>query len=101
LARLVAEQLGVDELALAVGDSVDFRLLFSVPENDVARLHDEFHARGWDLFEIGRLDAAAGAPGAFLRSDDGGVIPLPGIEWAQADVLTIDALRASGVEKSE
>jgi thiamine-monophosphate kinase len=91
---VVAEALRVDTLALAVGDSVDFRVLFAVSQSHVARTRDVFNECGWDLFEIGYLEPARGIPGVHLQGSNGDRIPLPGIEWSQEEILSIDALRA-------
>jgi thiamine-monophosphate kinase len=91
LATRVAEILGIDPLALSVGDSVDFRLLFSVPAELVERARDLFRERGWDLFRVGELRKTAGSPGAWLEKE-GRLLEIPGVEWAQSEVPSIDLL---------
>lgn len=92
VARIVAERMGVDPLALAVGDSVDFRLVFSgVPEKR-AELDEEFRRRKWPLFEIGAFEEADGSPRAVM-SYEGQRRDLPGVEWSQSESLAIDELR--------
>lgn len=94
LASTVAAGLGVDRLAFAIGDSVDFRLVFSSPQNVVSRLKDVFAEEGLALFEIGRLESRSDVqPGAYFGSDDRTLVPLPGIEWTQSETMTIDQLR--------
>ena len=90
----VAKALDVDPLALAIGDSVDFRVLFSAAEQHKAQLQAGFHTHGWELFEIGYLAESRGKPDAYLQGKHGELLPLPGVEWAQADVLSVDVLRS-------
>lgn len=91
----VAEALRVDPLALAVGDSVDFRLVFSVSANLVEDVRREFKDRDWDLFEIGELAEPQSSPAVYLKSERG-LEPVPGVEWAQSEVMSIDQLRKAG-----
>ena len=88
----VAQALKVDPLALAVGDSVDFRLVFSVSPDVADMLRQEFHQRDWSLFEIGKLTEAQAAPTVYLETERG-LEPVPGVEWAQSDMMSIDQLR--------
>lgn len=88
LVRTVAQFLKVDPLALAVGDSVDFRLLFS----SSASVQSEFEANGWELYQIGEMTESVGTPTVRCRSE-GTLSEMPGFEWAQSDDLTIDLLR--------
>jgi len=90
----VAGFLGVDAFALAVGDSVDFRLLFSSADSQAHRLIGEFHAREWEIHEIGSLVEPIGEPRVLCRKD-GNTFEMPGIEWTQSDELTIDSLRGA------
>jgi thiamine-monophosphate kinase len=92
LSRQVAEALRVDPLALAVGDSVDFRLVFSTSPAQAPRLWKAFDSQGWELYEIGRFATPRGRPGVYLQVD-GQLVPMPGVEWAQAETLSIDELR--------
>ena len=54
-------------------------------------------ARGWPLYEIGRLEAAATAePGVYLEvvgAHGTERVLLPGVEWDQSETPTIDRLR--------
>jgi thiamine-monophosphate kinase len=93
LAREVAQRLRVDPLAFAVGDSVDFRLVFSTPPDSVATVRSEFANRGWQLYEIGHLVQPQALPSVYLRTAEG-LIPVPGVEWAQSETLSVDQLRA-------
>jgi thiamine-monophosphate kinase len=92
LVQEVAEALRVNPLALAVGDSVDFRLVFSSPRTSVARLQEEFQSHGWGLFEIGYLADPQASPTVYLKTEDG-LKQVPGVEWAQSETLSIDQLR--------
>ncbi len=97
LASTVAAGLGVDQLAFAIGDSVDFRLVFSSPPNVISKLKEIFTNEGLALFEIGRLENRSDVqPGAYFEADDKTLVPLPGIEWAQSETMTIDQLRQKG-----
>jgi thiamine-monophosphate kinase len=59
----VARLLEIDPLRLALSESVDFRLLFSVNANAVPALEREFSARKWPLFRIGDFrEASADEP---------------------------------------
>ena len=93
LAHDVARKLRVDPLAFAVGDSVDFRLVFSTPPESVATVRSEFAIRGWQLFEIGHLAQPQSSPTVYLRTEQG-LVPVPGVEWAQSETLSVDQLRA-------
>lgn len=62
-----AEALGVSPLELACGDSVDFRLLFSVPPSNVPKVHSTFHEHGWPLYQIGQLAKPESEPTVYLR----------------------------------
>ncbi len=92
VARDVAKVFNVDPLALGVGDSVDFRLLFSVSKSKVQDVWQAFNEQSWPLYEIGRIEASADRPGVFLEQGDKRT-PLPGVEWAQSETLAIDDLR--------
>lgn len=91
----VARALAVDATALAVGDSVDFRLLFTTSEPDAARVAAAFADRRWPLFEVGVLRPALepSRPRALFETAGGPCTEMPGVEWAQSSHLAIDALR--------
>jgi thiamine-monophosphate kinase len=69
----------VDEIALACGDSVDFRLLFSATRNNVSAIRQHFDVNEWELFQIGYFRAPSAEPSVFLRAG-GSCVPLPGEE---------------------
>jgi hypothetical protein len=68
-----AKALGIEALALACGDSVDFELLFSATREDGPRAHKEFAVRGRDLFEIGSLAVPQSEPAVLLRTASGAI----------------------------
>lgn len=82
LARKVAHLWGRDELELAFGDSVDFRLLFSVSEDRLSAFRECFQEAALPFYEIGRLVPAVSAPRAYLRSGTR-LRSLPGVGWIQ------------------
>jgi len=82
VAEKVADLCGVNRLEVAFGDSVDFRLLFSVGKHEVEKLKDLFASRDFPLFEIGEFKRMGSKPAAYLTSPDGlGLIP--GVGWLQ------------------
>jgi thiamine-monophosphate kinase len=87
----VAEAMGLDPLALAAGDSVDFRLLFAVPESRTEALETAVYRAGLTVHRVGKIAEAIGNPGAFLE-EAGERAPVPGIEWDQSERMTIDRL---------
>jgi thiamine-monophosphate kinase len=99
LARQVATGLRVDPLAFAVGDSVDFRLVFSCHPSIADELRREFAERNWSLHEIGYLARPQSAPTVYLKTAEG-LRPVPGIEWAQSETLSVDQLRAQDSRKA-
>lgn len=94
-ARRVADAMGLGILELAMSDSVDFRLLFTVTPPNADRVIQEFTDRKWELYEIGYLRAPEGPPRVVQSS---GVLEeeIPGIPWEQSDVPTVDRLRRGG-----
>jgi len=94
-ARAVAELMGLGVLELAMSDSVDFRLLFTVPDANVSVVVQEFAQRGWELYEIGCLREPAGTP-RVVHNASGGEHEIPGIPWEQSDVATVDRLHRRG-----
>ncbi|MBP2340151.1 thiamine-monophosphate kinase [Saccharothrix coeruleofusca] len=72
----VASRVGADPLALVMGDSVDFELVFTVPEPAVAPLTDLL-----DFHRIGLVTEERSV--ALLRSD-GNLTALPGQAWRHA-----------------
>ena len=93
-ATVVADALRVDALALSLGDSVDFRLVFSASAADASAIEQAFAAREWPLFRIGEFRDIQRV-GAFLE-DDTGLREVPGVEWDQRNTLAIDDLRRTG-----
>jgi thiamine-monophosphate kinase len=92
LVRDVADTLKVDPLALAVGDSVDFRLVFSADRDSINEIWQAFKEHNWSLFQIGELVDTLTTPTVYLKTTHG-LEPVPGVEWAQSDVMSIDQLR--------
>lgn len=80
--QAAARLLGVDVIALALSDSVDFRLLFTASMTAVSQVESLFRANDWPLFQIGELTAARAEAAAYLRSGSS-FGALPGIEKAQ------------------
>ena len=74
----VCKHLGLSPLSLVFGDSVDFELVFSLPQTGLATLDRLFTDRGLAFFVIGEV-----TPGnnVLLRHRDGSVGPLPGVPW--------------------
>jgi thiamine-monophosphate kinase len=91
--RGVANLLGLDPIGLALSASVDFELLFCVPENKVQATRQTLRALGLPLYEIG---AVVEGQGAVLRTGDE-FVELPGVSWRHqhGDVgqLISDALK--------
>lgn len=89
--RAVAESMRLSVLDLALSDSVDFRLLFSVPDATAPVVEAGFQENGWELYEIGYLREANGKPRVVAvggeRDDE-----IPGIPWDQSDDPTVDRL---------
>jgi thiamine-monophosphate kinase len=77
----VCGHLGLDPTSVIMGDSVDFELVFTVPEGSVAELAATFTGRGLGFTQIGR---ATSDRSVILRSTGGDVRPLPGKEWRHA-----------------
>lgn len=92
IAWRVAREMDVDPVSLCLGDSVDFRLVFSAKPAVCAELRGEFEIQGWDLFEIGVLADAAAEPKVWLAAE-GERVEVPGVEWSQSEKLAIDELR--------
>ncbi|HEX2316766.1 MAG TPA: thiamine-phosphate kinase [Thermomonospora sp.] len=78
----VAERSGADLTALLLGDSVDFQLLFTVPEEHVAALRELFEDDGRRAFHV--IGFATEAPEIVLRDGDGVPRDLPGAAWRHA-----------------
>jgi len=81
-AKAVASACGLDPLEIGFGDSVDFRLLFSVNRSDIPRLKQIFDSYSLSLFEIGEFAVPEGPPAAYLRKL-GRVFAIPGVGWLQ------------------
>lgn len=77
----VAALTGADTTALMLGDSVDFQLVFTVPERDVDPLRGLFRSHGLDFYPIG---VATQTREVVLRRADGEVVALPGAAWRHA-----------------
>jgi thiamine-monophosphate kinase len=81
----VADFLGLDLTSLMMGDSVDFQLVFTVPEGDLDRLRGVFEDEGLVFHVIGR---ATSDDAVVLRTTTGGLVPLPGDAWRHAPEAT-------------
>jgi thiamine-monophosphate kinase len=93
----VATILHVDPLALACGDSPDFRLLFTVPASEIERFRTAFRADKWrGVTEIGELRATKEDRSSAAYIERNGILrPIPGVEWDQDDRTAIDRLTSS------
>lgn len=87
----VAEAMRLDPLALAAGDSVDFRLLFTVPQDRSEALQIALDRADLSVHRVGRITSAIGIPGAYLEVS-GERVSVPGIEWDQSERMTIDRM---------
>lgn len=74
----VCEFLGLDVFSTIMGDSVDFQLVFTVPETHIPGLKKKFAAEGLTFSKIG---AATDHRAVVLRLADGDSVPLPGEAW--------------------
>lgn len=88
----VAKAMGLPALELAMSESVDFRLLFAIPEEHASSVMTGFHERGWELYEIGYLRPPTGEPKAVPANDP--ETNVPGLIWDQSETLTVDRLIA-------
>jgi thiamine-monophosphate kinase len=90
-AQAVAEAMRLSVLDVALSDSVDFRLLFSVPDATAPVVEAGFQENGWELYQIGYLRKANGMPRVVAvggqRDEE-----IPGIAWDQSDDATVDRL---------
>jgi thiamine-monophosphate kinase len=75
----VARVLNSDPISLACGDSVDFRLLFTVEKSRVGEVRALFTKNNWPMYEIGELTEPSEQPSAYLRTVDT-LIEIPGRE---------------------
>lgn len=82
LVESVARFIDVDPLDLTLAESVDFRLLFSVPPEHRDELLRQFDRQGWTLYEIGYLTKSHGAPAVYLQSNGRLRTPIA-LEWSQ------------------
>ncbi len=90
--KQVAHLAGVSPYDLALSDSPDFRLVFTVSRQDADRVLRTFRGNGWPLWAIGRLvttDSVSHAGTAV--TEDGG--NLPGIPWDHSEIPTLDRLK--------
>lgn len=77
----VARLAATDLTSLILGDSVDFQLACTVPEDHVDALRALIEERGGPLYEIG---VATADPAVLLRRGDGTDAGLPGDAWRHA-----------------
>lgn len=85
----VASFLQVDPLAVALGASVDFQLLFTVAPQDLPIVEAALQALSCPCHVIGRTIAASETSRLLRR--DGGISAIPGTAWDQQveDVATV------------
>ena len=88
----VADAMALDPIELALSDSVDFRLLFTVADEHVGSVTAEFLHQGWTLHEIGFLREAAGEPKVVSRGESNRGDNVPGVTWEQGEVASVDRL---------
>jgi hypothetical protein len=74
-------------------------LVFSVRPDSIDELRRAFADRNWVLFEVGRLTKPKAAPTVYLQTDRG-LEPVPGVEWAQSETLSVDQLRTQAGVKN-
>ncbi|GAA2097371.1 thiamine-phosphate kinase [Actinomadura alba] len=80
--REVAELSNIEVTSLILGDSVDFQLIFTVPEEYLEELKKIFEGHGYTFHDIG---FATELPDIVLRSSDGATRELPGAAWRHAN----------------
>jgi thiamine-monophosphate kinase len=88
----VAELMKLDPVSLSFSDSVDFRLVFSVPEEKYNELETRFSDAGWPLYRVGKFVAEQKGVDVFYINESGDQVELPGIPWEQTDYPIIDKL---------
>jgi thiamine-monophosphate kinase len=74
----VADHLDKSALSIVMGDSVDFELLFTVPEQNLSLLRSAFAERDLNFYEIG---LATASESIVMRKRDGSLHDLPGKAW--------------------
>ncbi|MBR9847557.1 MAG: thiamine-phosphate kinase [Algicola sp.] len=80
IAHKVAEAAGIDSTHLALSASVDFELLFSIPEKELSRAKELFQKSQSKIIPIGRVNNNSAN---ILETKNGEITPIPGIEWKQ------------------
>jgi thiamine-monophosphate kinase len=81
----VCNFIGLDVLSVVMGDSVDFQLVFTVPERHLGALQHKFAKQGLDMWPIGQ---ATTTKPVVLRSASGTLGPLPGEAWRHAPEMS-------------
>ncbi len=80
ITRKVAQFLRVDEVSLALSSSVDFQLMFAVPQSGVELVRETFHALpASELYVLGHAIPAT-EPSHLIRRD-GSISLIPGTAW--------------------
>lgn len=69
-------------------DSVDFHLLFSVPDDKSAAFEAQAQARGFGAFRIGYFTPDHKPEESHAIGEDGAAVALPGIGWDQSEIPT-------------
>lgn len=87
-ANVVANVMALNPMELGMSDSVDFRLLFAIPEAHSERVREYFKRQGWGIHEIGFLRESSGPPRVTAVGD----YEIPGLAWDQSDTATVDRL---------
>lgn len=80
----VCRELSKEPLAIVMGDSVDFELVFTIPPEREPDLSAAFDREGLSFGVIGRVTEA---PGATMRLRSGECIELPGAAWRHTTML--------------
>ena len=87
LTKRVSDSLNIDPFKLALSESVDFRLLFSVSPANAQSLKEEFDTQGWSLHQIGFLQEPSGTPSVYFKTPTGlEMVPDSGWKPEYADI---------------
>ena len=91
----VAHNLGIDPMTLAVGDSVDFRLVFTVSPDKKIELIKVFTDNNWELYEIGEVIAQDVTVPSVQLQTVAGLTPMPGVAWDQSEKTALERVLQS------
>jgi thiamine-monophosphate kinase len=90
--RWVADKMELPLIGLAVGDSVDFRLLFTTPLDVREVLKEAAELLASPVYPIGEVRTPSSKTGGVFLRQAGKEIAMPGIEWDQSNSPSIDRL---------